>query len=81
MAPDTPISRDALLAQLSAPLEDVRVRRLRSAGFSLAEACTLAANPYLSWAAISFAATLLEGGLASPLEAMRAVWPRGKERP
>ena len=77
MSPDTPISRSALIQQLSTPLPDLEALRLRRAGFSVAEACTLAANPHVTRGAVEFAATLVEGGLASPFEATKAVW-RGR---
>lgn len=75
--PDTPISRDALLEQLSTPLPDLRARRLRRAGFSVAQACTLACNSHVSRSDVEYAAVLVEGGLEEPFEAIRSVWPRG----
>lgn len=68
--------RDAFIEHLSRPLPDRRAMRLRRAGFSLVEACTLAANPHVSHGGVEFAATLVEGGLATPFEAIRAVWPQ-----
>jgi hypothetical protein len=73
--PETPIERNALLEQLSTPLPDLNARRLRRAGFSIAEACTLAANPHVPRRDVEYAAVLVEGGLvAEPFEAIRAVW-------
>jgi hypothetical protein len=63
----------AVVLQLSTPPNAMLVgARLRQAGFSFAEAATLAADRRVTVDDASFAAVLVEGGVVSPFEALVA---------